>query len=84
MVIHRPNIVGKTGNICLFKFPDACKFPEVILGYNMLMLPILTQLFLKLQEAVQVDGDVLFGLLKKSSSAVYKHMVSILFLAPLT
>lgn len=27
------------------------------------------------QEAVQLDGDVLFGLTKKTSPTVYKHMV---------
>lgn len=32
--------------------------------------------FLLLQEAIQVDGDVLFGLLKKTQPSVYKHIVS--------
>ena len=30
-----------------------------------------------LQEAVQVDGDVLFGLLKKVVPSIYKHLVCI-------
>ena len=30
-----------------------------------------------LQEAIQVDGDVLFGLLKRTNPPVYKHLVSI-------
>ena len=29
-----------------------------------------------LQEAVKIDGDVLFGLLKKVCPATYKHLVS--------
>lgn len=32
--------------------------------------------FFLLQEAIQVDGDVLFGLLKKTQPSVYKHIVS--------
>lgn len=32
--------------------------------------------FILLQEAIQVDGDVLFGLLKKTQPSVYKHIVS--------
>lgn len=33
-------------------------------------------IFFLLQEAIQVDGDVLFGLLKKTQPSVYKHIVS--------
>lgn len=43
--------------------------------YNMQKKPI-TIIFCLLQEAIQVDGDVLFGLLKKTQPAVYKHIVS--------
>lgn len=28
------------------------------------------------QEAIQLDGEVLFGLVKRTSPAIYKHLVS--------
>lgn len=37
---------------------------------------VLYVFFFLLQEAIQVDGDVLFGLLKKTQPSVYKHIVS--------
>lgn len=41
--------------------------------------PIVWFVFFLLQEAIQVDGDVLFGLLKKTQPSVYKHIVSYVY-----
>ena len=38
--------------------------------------------FVHVQEAIQLDGDVLFGLVKRTYPAIYKHLVSLWILLP--
>lgn len=67
--------VGCYSELHMIFMGKALEIIQLVIDHDTIFCVICIYLFL-LQEAIQVDGDVLFGLLKKTQPSVYKHIVS--------
>lgn len=67
--------VGCYSKLHMIFMGKALEIIQLVIDHDTIFCVICIYLFL-LQEAIQVDGDVLFGLLKKTQPSVYKHIVS--------
>lgn len=70
--------VGCYSKLHMVYMGKALEVIQLVIARNVTMIQ-LCDLFFLLQEAIQVDGDVLFGLLKKTQPSVYKHIVSYVY-----
>lgn len=67
--------VGCYSKLHMIFMGKALEIIQLVIDHDTIFCVICIFFFL-LQEAIQVDGDVLFGLLKKTQPSVYKHIVS--------
>lgn len=68
--------VGCYSKLHMIFMGKALEIIQLVIDHDTIFCVICIFFFLILQEAIQVDGDVLFGLLKKTQPSVYKHIVS--------
>lgn len=68
--------VGCYSKLHMIFMGKALEIIQLVIDHDTIFCVIYIFFLLLLQEAIQVDGDVLFGLLKKTQPSVYKHIVS--------
>lgn len=68
--------VGCYSKLHMIFMGKALEIIQLVIDHDTIFCVKCIFFFLLLQEAIQVDGDVLFGLLKKTQPSVYKHIVS--------
>lgn len=68
--------VGCYSKLHMIFMGKALEINQLVIDHDTIFCVICIFFLLLLQEAIQVDGDVLFGLLKKTQPSVYKHIVS--------